>query len=280
MPSEMNTPDLWQAHLPTERREQNKYSRGHVLVVAGQDMVGASKLAAMAARRMGAGMVTVMGPEEHRGFFLDGAPGLLFTPLKTSEALKAFCGERKVAAIVVGQGLGKSDKSRKTVLAALACGLPTVLDADGLTAFAKTPADIIKALHEKCVLTPHEGEFVEFFSTITDHSKPAATQLAAHKTGAIVVHKGPETIIASGTEAIRNEAPAPLLATAGSGDVLAGAIGALLGKRMPPLYAASAAVWAHSQAGQTAGFGLIAEDLPRRCAGEIAPYINITKKAE
>lgn len=278
MATETNRPELWQQHLPPERREQNKYSRGHVLVIAGPEMVGASKLAAMAARRMGAGLVTVMGPEQQRGFFLDGSPGLLFTPLKTAEALKEFCQSRKVAAVVIGQGLGKSEKAKKTVLAALSCGLPTVVDADGLTVFSKTPSEIIKALHEKCVLTPHEAEFLAFFSTITEHSKPAATQLAAHKTGAVVAQKGPETIIASGTQAIRNESNAPLLATAGSGDVLAGVIGALLGRKTAPLHAACAGVWAHSQAGEKADFGLIAEDLPLRCAQALAPYLTFTGK--
>ena len=296
MATQTNTPKLWQTHLPTERREQNKYSRGHVLVIAGGEapthMAGASKLAAMAARRMGAGLVTVMGAEEHRGFFLDGSPGVLFEPTKigqktgeeTIEDLNAFCQSRKVTGLVVGQGLGKNNpslgaQSRQIVLAALACGLPTVIDADGLTAFAQTPSDLITALHDKCVLTPHEAEFATFFKTITDHGKPAATQLAAHKTGAIVVQKGPETIIANGTEAVRNDTSAPLLATAGSGDVLAGVISALLGKRMPLLYGACAGVWAHSHAGQKAGFGLIAEDLPHLCAQTIAPYITINTKA-
>lgn len=272
MATQTNTPELWLEHLPSERREQNKYSRGHVLVISGAEMVGASKLAATAARRMGAGMVTVMAPEDTRLFFTVDSPGLLFTPLKTAEALEAFCKERKVRAIVVGQGLGRTEKARKTVLAALACKLPTVLDADGITGFASTPADLTKALHDKCVLTPHEAEFIKFFSAITGHSKPAATQLAAHKTGAVVVHKGAETIIANGNEAIRSTEGSPFLATAGSGDVLAGVIGGLLAKQMPPLYAACAGVWAHSAAGQAYGCGLIAEDLPLACAKAMAPH--------
>lgn len=278
MATQTNTPDLWKDHLTPERREQNKYSRGHTLVIAGPEMLGASKLAAMAARRMGAGIVTVMGPEAQRGFVLEGSPGLLFAPLKTASELKAFCQERKVASIVVGQGLGRDDKARKTVLAALDCKLPTVIDADGLTSFAQTPAEILQALHDKCVLTPHEAEFLKFFNTITGHSKAAATQLAAHKSGAVVVHKGAETIIATGTEAIRNEEASPLLATAGSGDILAGVIGALLARRVPTLYAACAGVWAHSKAGQAGGFGLIAEDLPLLCAQAFAPHVTINKK--
>ena len=275
MVAEINTPKIWQAHLPQERHEQNKYSRGHVLIIAGNEMVGASKLAAMAARRMGAGLVTVMAEEAHRQFFLAGAPGLLFVSSLTEMALKDFCQERKVTALVVGQGLGKNEGTQKSVLAALACRVPTVVDAEGLTAFAQDPKVFIKNLHERCILTPHEGEFLTFFKTIIGHSKPAATQLAAHKTGAVVVHKGPETLIATGTEAVRNQTSAPLLATAGSGDVLAGVIGALLAKRMPPLYAACAAVWVHSEAGKNADFGLIAEDLPSLCAQKIAPFVTI-----
>lgn len=278
MATQTNTPEFWLEHLTPERREQNKYSRGHVLVISGPEMVGASKLAATAARRIGAGMVTVMAPEDTRDFFITDSPGLLFEPLKTADALQKFCQERKVRAIVVGQGLGRTEKARKTVLAVLACGLPTVLDADGITAFSSTPADLIKALHDKCVLTPHEAEFLKFFTSASEHSKPAATQLAAHKTGAVVAHKGAETIIATGNEAIRSTEGSPFLATAGSGDVLAGVIGGLLARQTPALYAACAGVWVHGTAGQTVGFGLIAEDLPAACAKALAPHMEKTTK--
>jgi hydroxyethylthiazole kinase-like uncharacterized protein yjeF len=190
-------------------------------------------------------------------------------PVDTSAEFAALIGG-KVSACVIGPGAGVGERTRMFVEAILATKRHTVLDADALTSFAEAPErlfDLIKASPESgVVLTPHEGEFSRIFNKL-DVKHPAVSKLervrlAAQESGAIVLLKGPDTVVASpdGRAAIAANAP-PWLATAGSGDVLAGIIGALLAQGVPAYEAACIGVWMHGEAGSEAGPGLIAEDL-------------------
>ena len=243
-----NLPTLWR--LPVVKDDGHKYSRGHVTVVGGANMTGAARLAAEAARRAGAGMVTIAArgaAETYRA----GEPGLL-----VSEAgIPTLLHDERRRVWVCGPGLGPPE-ARTVFPALIAAGRSVVADADVFTAFAGNP----DALRGAAVLTPHAGEFARVFGAPA-HRLDAARQ-AAQRTGAVVLLKGADTIIAApdGRAAINLSAP-PSLATAGAGDVLAGAIAGLLAQGMPPWDAAAAGAWLHGRAAQLAGPGMIVEDL-------------------
>lgn len=251
-------PALWADRLQPAGPQDHKYSRGHVLVLAGE-MPGAARLAARAARRMGAGLVTVCAAAEQVGLIAGDAPGLIVQ--EHPRDLPSFSADRKVAAIVVGPGLGRSPEAARMVEAALACGVPLVLDADVFTLFAD------RRLPEgaPAVLTPHGGEFSRFFEDIDIGAagRIAAVTRAAEASGQTVLLKGPDTTVAAadGQCAVLDGAPATL-ATGGTGDVLAGAIAALLGHGLPPFEAACAGAWHHREAARRLGGGsLFAEEL-------------------
>ena len=166
---------------------------------------------------------------------------------------------RNVTAI--GPGAGVGPETRQFVLAALATKRATVLDADALTSFAEAPQDLFRAIVGPCVLTPHAGEFMRLFQV--DGNKLERALSAARLCNAVIVLKGPDTVIAApdGRAIINANAP-PQLATGGSGDVLTGFVAALLAQGMPPFEAAAAAVWLHGAAATEFGLGLVAEDLP------------------
>ncbi len=274
-----NTPDFWQEYLPQERAFNHKYQRGHTLVICGEHIVGASRLAAMAARRIGSGLVTVVGTSHNKTLLQADAPGMLFSELNDIGELKEFCAQREVSSIIIGPGLGHGDAQKALVLASLGCKLPIVVDADALTIFAENPTVFLEALHDKCVLTPHHGEFTRLFKDIPTDSKTMAIYHASTMTGCVVLYKGSNTFIATPEELIHNNNAPPFLATAGSGDVLSGIIGGLMAKGMAPNYAACAGAWIHGKAADTLGFGLIAEDLPLACAKELAPFITVATKS-
>lgn len=271
-----NTPYLWQEHLPKEYATNHKYGRGHTLVICGDYIIGATRLAAMAARRIGSGLVTAAGPAHTKALLQADAPGMLFYEITGTNNLKEFCTTREVSSIIIGPGLGQGDVQRELLLAAINCNLPIVLDADALTIFEEDSAIFLEALHDKCVLTPHHGEFTRLFKDIPTDSKTMAIYQASTITGCVVLYKGSNTFIATPEELIHNNNAPPFLATAGSGDVLSGVIGGLMAKGMAPNYAACAGAWIHGKAGETLGFGLIAEDLPLACAKELAPFITIS----
>lgn len=244
-----NLPELW--HLPRPSARSHKYSRGHVTVVGGATMTGASRLAADAARRAGAGLVTIAAGG--RGdLYRTGSPGLLVSDAPLTELLQ----DERRNVWVCGPGLGP-DAARATLPVLLAAGRHVVADADVFTAFAGNP----DALRGAAVMTPHAGEFARVFGAAgTD--RLAAARAAAQRTGGVVLLKGADTIIAApdGRAAINASAP-PWLATAGSGDVLAGLIGGLLAQGMPAWEAAAAGAYLHGAAAVIAGSGLVAEDL-------------------
>ncbi|GAC1340151.1 MAG: bifunctional ADP-dependent NAD(P)H-hydrate dehydratase/NAD(P)H-hydrate epimerase [Acetobacteraceae bacterium] len=244
-----NGPALWSLREPSAA--DHKYMRGHVTVLGGAEMTGAARLAAAGARRGGAGLVTIAA--QGRGdVYRAGEPGVIVTEQAVAELLE----DARRHVWVCGPGLGLA-AARTALPVLLAVGRQVVADADALSAFAGE-AD---ALRGCAVLTPHEGEFARLFGPVGD-DKLEATRAAAARLGAVVLLKGGDTVVAApdGRAVINDTAP-PFLATAGSGDVLAGLIGALLAQGMPAWEAACAGAWLHGRAGALAGPGLLAEDL-------------------
>lgn len=251
-----NGPGGWR--LPRPAEDGHKYSRGHVLVVGGGVMTGAARLAARAARRIGAGLVTIAAPVEVLVVYRAGDPG---TIVVEDEPFAAVLADSRRNAVVLGPGGGVGERLAVRVLAVLAAGRACVLDADALTSFAGRAERLFSLLSDKAVLTPHDGEFDRLFGVAAGSRLDRALE-GARRSGAVVLLKGPDTVVAhpDGRAAITTSAPADL-ATAGAGDVLAGMIAGLLAQGMDAFAAANAAVWLHGQAARAVGRGLIAEDL-------------------
>jgi hydroxyethylthiazole kinase-like uncharacterized protein yjeF len=271
----------------------HKYTRGHALVFAGgMEGVGAARLAARAALRSGAGLVTLAVPASAlMAHAARGPDALMLRRCEGEEGITALLADARRNALVIGPAYGVGEATRAAVAAVLAARRAAVLDADALTSFAGKPDDLATLTRAagNTVITPHAGEFARLFAEEEPQAaartagrrlkKAAADPLleavratpsplhqalaAAAFLSAVVVLKGPATIIAApdGRAAINTNAP-PWLGTAGSGDVLAGLIGGLLAQGLAPYDAARAGVWLHGEAGQAAGRGLIADDLP------------------
>ena len=242
-----NTPALWA--LPGADAGAHKYSRGHVTVIGGPAMTGAARLAAAAARRAGAGLVTIAA-QGSGDLYRAGDPGVIVDDADLAHLLE----DARRMVWVCGPGLGHA-AARAALPALLAAHRVVVADADALGAAAP------EQLRGAAVITPHAGEFARLFGPVGD-DKLSAARAAATRVGAVVVLKGADTVIAApdGRAAINDNAP-PWLATAGSGDVLAGIVAVLLAQGMPAWEAACAAVWLHGEAAAQCGPGLIAEDL-------------------
>ena len=269
-----NGPDLWIGRWPALAVDGHKYGRGHAIVVSGGlASTGAARLAAMAALRGGAGLVTLASPRDALAVNAAANLAVMVRAIDASAELDVMLSDRRYNAVAIGPGAGIGLRTREMTLAALAGERAAVLDADALTSFADFSDLLFEALarNRNAVLTPHTGEFQRLFGKALDHvpaasaSKLLSTMAAASLTGAVVVQKGADTVIAApdGRAAINANAP-PWLATAGSGDVLAGLITALLAQGMPPFEAAAAAVWVHGEAANLAGLGMISEDLAPR----------------
>lgn len=248
-----NHPSLWA--LPSLELSAHKYTRGHLTILAGAAMPGAARLAASAARRLGAGLVTLHAENlELAAMLRADAPGQLVSDA-TLDALLADA-RRKVW--LAGPGLLPHEATRAAIRSVIDAGKILVADAGALMAATEAP-DLLRGA---AVITPHAGEFARLFGTPGADRLPA-TRAAAARLGAVVVLKGPDSIIAApdGRVIINDNAP-PSLATAGTGDILAGAIAALLAQGMAPFEAAAAAVWLHGAGAASGPPGLIAEDLP------------------
>jgi NAD(P)H-hydrate epimerase len=256
-----NTPALWRAKLPQWHANINKYSRGHALLYGGYPMTGASRMAARAAARSGAGLTTIAVPEHAFAIYAAALTSIMAQPLAQNEDFARLLADQRYTAFSIGPGAGVSDATRLRALGMLKTGKPVVIDADAISVFASRPEELFQAIRGACVITPHEGEFNRVFDVSGD--KVARARQAARRSGAVVVLKGADTIIAApdGRAIINSNAPSTL-ATAGSGDVLGGFILGLLAQNMDAFPAAAAAVWLHGAAAAGFGAGLIAEDLP------------------
>ena len=275
-PTRLNTPAAWLHELPEPSLAGHKYARGHALVVCGPvAQTGAARLAARGALRAGAGLVTVATPAEALPVLAAALTAVMTRVADDAAALADMLSDARKNVVVMGPGLGVGEGTRALVRAAFAAAThgndqprALVLDADALTSFAETPGelfDLIAAGGHAVVLTPHDGEFSRLFGAVLDVGapKPERVRAAAAASGAVVVLKGPDTTIAhpDGRLSIAMS-EAPWLATAGSGDVLAGIVAGLLAQAMPSFEAACAAVWMHAEAARRFGPGLISEDLP------------------
>ena len=256
-----NNPALWLSQLPKVDKQSNKYTRGYVMIVGGYPLTGAARLAAMAAARVGAGLTTIITPEIAFPIYATALTSIMVRPFKTTKDFATLISDKRISAFLIGPGTGISDETRQHTLSILATGKPVVLDADAISVFENDLPSLKRAIKGTCILTPHAGEFTRLFKLSDDRIDSAKN--AAQASGAIIVLKGSETITATpdGRVIVNNNAPATL-ATAGSGDVLAGVITGLLTQGMKPFLAAAAAVWLHGEAANQFGVGLIAEDLP------------------
>lgn len=292
-----NTPAVWHRVLPSPARSSHKYTRGHALAVSGPAFhSGAARMSARGALRIGAGLVTVASPSSALPENAAHLTAIMLTACPSARALGEILQDKRKNACLIGPGAGVGEDTRELVLAALQSGAAVVLDADALTSFAQSQEEVEgsigfgftaalrasanhpetlfaavgKSAGRPVVMTPHEGEFKRLFPKAAElASKLDRARAAATQSGAVVLLKGPDTVIArpDGFAAINANAP-PALATAGSGDVLAGFVCGLLAQKMPAFEAACAAVWLHAECANAFGPGLIAEDLP-----EILPSV-------
>ena len=256
-----NGPALWGAAHPRPGPADHKYSRGHAVVVGGGiETTGAARLAARAALRAGAGLVTLACPPGALMVYAQALEAVMTRAIAEPHGFDDLLDDARRNAVLIGPGNGVGETTRKRVLAGLAANKACVLDADALTSFEKQPSELFKEISSPCILTPHEGEFSRLFDFQGD--KLSRARAAAAESGAVVLLKGADTVIAApdGRAAINHNAP-PELATAGSGDVLAGIAVALLAQGMSAFDAACAAAWLHGDAAARFGPGLIAEDI-------------------
>lgn len=255
-----NSPTLWCDALPRLKSDGSKYNRGHALVVGGPiQSTGAARLAARSALRIGAGLVSVVCDETALPVYAVALEAIMTKVAKDAAAFSHLLEDKRITAILIGPGAGLSSRTCEFAMAALASG-PCVLDADALTVFKKVPAALFRATSATTLMTPHEGEFARLFGPVSDRTADA--QKAAKTSGAVVLLKGRDTVIAApdGRTVINRDAP-PQLATAGTGDVLAGMATGLMAQGMTTFDAACAAAWLHAEAARRFGIGLIAEDL-------------------
>ncbi len=256
-----NGPALWRHRLPQLEASENKYSRGHALLVGGYPTTGAARMAARAAARMGAGLTTIAVPERALDVYAAALTSIMVRPLASASDFPHLLDDRRFSALLIGPGAGTGAETRERALAMLGTGRAVVLDADAITVFAQDPRALFAAVRGPCVITPHDGEFARLFDASGD--KLTRARRAARQSGALIVLKGADTVIAApdGRAVINANAP-PTLATGGSGDVLGGMILGLLAQGMDAFAAAAAAVWLHGAAARDFGPGLLAEDLP------------------
>lgn len=266
-----NLPQFWHGAFPVPRIDGHKYARGHAVVVSGDlAATGAARMSARGALRAGAGLVTLASPRDALAVNAAALTAVMVQATDTVVEFAELLNDKRLNACVIGPGAGVGERTCDFVLTALSAKRHLVLDADALTSFAVAPDRLFEAIKSEpdsqVVLTPHEGEFPRLFSDISNkhplRSKLERVRAAAERSRAVVLLKGPDTVVASpdGRAAIAANAP-PWLATAGAGDVLAGIIAGLLAQGAPAFEAACIGVWMHGEAGREAGPGLIAEDL-------------------
>ena len=267
--------------LMRKRGGQHKYTHGHALVLSGgHGKTGAARLAARGALRIGAGLVTVGSPRSAMFENAANLTAIMLRQIDGAHGVSELLEDERFNAVCLGPGLGRGADTQAVVMAVLKENRATVLDADALTRFELKPQALFDLLHENCVLTPHGGEFAKLFPDLAEklnapattgpaYSKVDATRKAAKRAGCVVLFKGADTVIAApdgrcSVNSAHYDRAAPWLATAGSGDVLAGFITGLLARGFSPMQAAETAAYFHVECALEFGPGLIAEDLPEQ----------------
>jgi len=259
-----NTPALWAARFPWPAVDGHKFGRGRLKVISGDAWrTGAARLAARGGLRIGAGVVTLLSPPAALAVNAAHLEAVMLEPFEAEADLEAAA--EAADAVVIGPAAGIGDVTVRNLFAIARTGAALVVDADALTSFRHDPELLFSALDRDDVLTPHAGEFERIFPGLLNEApeRIAAAREAARRAGAVVLLKGPDTVVAApdGRAAISLNA-VPWLATAGSGDVLAGFIGGLIAQGMDSFEAACAGAWIHAECGASFGPGLISEDLP------------------
>ena len=259
-----NRPSLWRDKFPWPTAASHKHARGALAVVSGDAFhTGAARLASRGGLRIGAGLVTVLSSPAAAQVNAAHLEAVMLGVFDNEQALTEAAG--RADAVIIGPAAGITPATRANLFALARTGAALVVDADALTVFRDKPSDLFSALDRDDVLTPHVGEFERLFPGLLASSphRIAAAQEAARRAGAIVLLKGPDTVIAAPDDrAAVCLDDAPWLATAGSGDVLAGFIGGLIAQGMDSFEAACAGAWIHAACARRFGPGLIAEDLP------------------
>jgi NAD(P)H-hydrate epimerase len=260
----LNAPGLWSSSLRWGSPDDHKYSRGHLTVLGGERATGAARLGALAARRAGAGLATIASPRAALAVYQAAEPGNLVLEANDAGAIVELLKDRRRNSFLIGPGAGVNARTRESVLAVLGAARSVVLDADAVTAFADRPSDLFDAISSPVLMTPHEGEFRRLFPDLSSvASKVERVREASRRSHATVLLKGADTVIAApdGRAVINVHAP-PSLATAGSGDVLAGIAAGLMTQGASALAAGAAAAWLHGESAyRFQRPGLIAEDL-------------------
>ena len=261
-PSALNTPDLWLSQWPWPKTDSHKHARGALgCVTGGAASTGAARLSARAGLRIGAGLVTLWSPPGAVLVNASHVTAVMVKPFANTEELADLAQSSRCG--LIGPGAGITDATRDNTLTILKYCESAVLDADALTVFKDDPERLFSEIRRPALLTPHEGEFKRLFGPLLEeHSREEAAMIAAQRSGATVLLKGAESLIAAPDgKLVRNTHASPFLATAGSGDVLAGIAGGLMAQGMDVFDAACAACWVHGDAARRLGAGLIAEDL-------------------
>jgi len=256
-----NSPSLWK--IPPLRPEDHKYTRGHVLVWGGAVMTGASRLSALAALRIGAGIVTLVAPEKVWPVYAASLLSVITRPWKSERDWEALLADARLGVVVIGPGAGMEESTKHAIIAALDAGKRLVLDADALSLLAQDASLRESIIGKDVILTPHEGEYEKLAHALRlgGGDRSAQAQVLASALNVTVVLKGNRTRIADKARMVVNDHAPEWLATAGSGDVLAGMIAGLCAQGMPSFDAACAGVWLHGEAAICCGRGMIAEDL-------------------
>ncbi|HEX2379719.1 MAG TPA: NAD(P)H-hydrate dehydratase [Methyloceanibacter sp.] len=275
-----NEPSLWLSDFPWPKPEGHKYARGHAVVMSGPAYsTGAARLGARGALRAGAGLVTVASPRDAIKVNAAQLAAIMVREADDARALASLLADERKNAVLIGPGVGLGERTKELVRAALASKAAVVLDADAITSFADDAKQLFAAIKSReapVVMTPHDGEFARLFGDIQAASKLERARAAAARSGATILLKGSDTVVAApdGLASI-NATTSPWLATAGSGDVLGGMVAGLLAQRMAGFHAASAATWLHGAAARAFGPGLIAEDISEMLPAVLSDLVNL-----
>jgi ADP-dependent NAD(P)H-hydrate dehydratase / NAD(P)H-hydrate epimerase len=275
-----NEPLLWLSNFPWPKPEGHKYARGHAVVVSGPAYsTGAARLGARGGLRVGAGLVTVASPRDAIKVNAAQLTAIMVREANDARALANLLADERKNAVLIGPGILVGERTKELVFAALASNAAVVLDADAITSFSDDAKRLFAAIRSRkapVIMTPHDGEFARLFGDIRAASKLERAREAAARSGAVILLKGSDTVVAA-PDAIAsvNATTSQWLATAGSGDVLGGMVAGLLAQRMTAFQAASAAVWLHGSAAKAFGPGLIAEDIPEMLPGVLRDLANL-----